>query len=451
MKQCLSLAAVLGGLVLISACSPASDLFSIEGDFSTDGQIDLTGAHIEIYSWVNDFTIATATIKDNSFSLSGVLQDDLPNIADVQVVTSDGEYIASEMMILEGGQSYSVMVRYVIETEDSPIVRLTVNGTGRHDRLISSWRNTDEYVTKAKSMSLLFREQQALPFSNDDRVREWMTAPGGPDTEHGQVLNWDDMSCSDYSGDFVSFQDRDRRRFENLEQTELSQQLNQIRSEVLQEVVDNSKDPIDILLATELGGLALGTSADEIKIEMDLLESLVDVFDSHVVESRISPRLSVLESWYAILKADEKLDLGTYMEDFELPNLQGELTSLESVLEEDQIEVVLIDFWSIWCRRCIRANDYYKLLYSVFADRGFEIIGVSLNDDSSEWVRTVRQRSWPWVNVNSTKGFEDPVISEGLGVLYLPKNFLVDRDGCILKRDLRPNEVRDFLNARLPE
>ncbi len=97
---------------------------------------------------------------------------------------------------------------------------------------------------------------------------------------------------------------------------------------------------------------------------------------------------------------------------------------------------VLVDFWASWCRPCRMENPNVVAAYNRFKDKGFTILGVSMDSNKDPWVAAIKQDNLTWTHVSDLKGWGNEV-----GKLYnvtgIPQNFLIDKDGKIVAKDLR--------------
>lgn len=109
-------------------------------------------------------------------------------------------------------------------------------------------------------------------------------------------------------------------------------------------------------------------------------------------------------------------------------------------------KVVLIDFWASWCRPCRIENPNVKRVYEKYAAKGFEILGVSLDRDQASWEKAISDDGLPWKHV-SDLGYWNNSAAQEYGVSGIPYTVLVDRDGKILDKGLRGEQ----LEARLAE
>jgi len=112
--------------------------------------------------------------------------------------------------------------------------------------------------------------------------------------------------------------------------------------------------------------------------------------------------------------------------DLSLPDLEGKTVSLS----EFKGKVVLLDFWASWCGPCRHNNPRLVKLYNKFHDKGFEIYGVSLDEDTKSWKKAVHIDKLRWVQVIDDKGWE-ATSNATYGIDFIPSSFLIDRNGVI--------------------
>lgn len=115
----------------------------------------------------------------------------------------------------------------------------------------------------------------------------------------------------------------------------------------------------------------------------------------------------------------------------------------ELALSDLRGQYVLIDFWASWCGPCRRENPnvvsaYRKYNKAKFKDgKGFEIYGVSLDNNHDRWVNAIKQDGLAWkYNVSDLKGWNSAGAAL-YGVRSIPSNFLIDPNGIIVAKNLR--------------
>ncbi len=122
--------------------------------------------------------------------------------------------------------------------------------------------------------------------------------------------------------------------------------------------------------------------------------------------------------------------------DFVLPQLNGTPLRLSAY----RGKVVLLDFWATWCDPCRAETPHFVELQQKHADRGLQVIGVSM-DDTSDPVRDFYQQ----FHMNYPVVMGDAKTGEAYGgVLGLPIIFLLDRDGRIVAKHMGSTKAQTF-------
>ncbi|WP_020570020.1 TlpA family protein disulfide reductase [Neolewinella persica] len=114
------------------------------------------------------------------------------------------------------------------------------------------------------------------------------------------------------------------------------------------------------------------------------------------------------------------------------PNPEGETISLESL----RGKVVLLDFWASWCGPCRRENPNVVKLYDKYKEKGFEILGVSLDKTKDRWVKAIADDKLTWLHISDLKGWQSEY-GRLYGVSSIPQTVLLDEEGKIIARNLR--------------
>ncbi|MBS0028566.1 redoxin domain-containing protein [Chitinophaga sp. 22321] len=97
---------------------------------------------------------------------------------------------------------------------------------------------------------------------------------------------------------------------------------------------------------------------------------------------------------------------------------------------------VLIDFWASWCGPCRGENPNVVKAYQQFKDKGFTILGISLDQDKEAWVKAIEADKLAWTQVSDLKFWKNAVALQ-YGIRSIPANLLLDKNGKIIARDLR--------------
>jgi len=103
---------------------------------------------------------------------------------------------------------------------------------------------------------------------------------------------------------------------------------------------------------------------------------------------------------------------------------------------------VLIDFWASWCGPCRAENPNVVKVYNQYKDRGFTILGISLDNEKAReaWLKAITKDQLTWTQVSDLKGWYNEVAAL-YSVKAIPQNFLIDPSGKIIAKNLRGGEL----------
>lgn len=130
--------------------------------------------------------------------------------------------------------------------------------------------------------------------------------------------------------------------------------------------------------------------------------------------------------------------------DLYLPDMYGNNQSLSALYGK----VVLVDFWMSTNADGRLNNGEMRKLYEQVNDRGFEIYQVSLDTQKALWVSAVQNQKLPWITVCDFKGQACPAVNL-YNIRSIPTNFLIDRTGNIVGRDLYGDKLVAEVNKLL--
>ena len=103
-------------------------------------------------------------------------------------------------------------------------------------------------------------------------------------------------------------------------------------------------------------------------------------------------------------------------------------------------KVVLIHYWATWCDVCKDDMAHIKELYAKDASRGFEVVGIALDDSPEPVKQFLRQNRFPWRQIHEPGGLDGRLANE-MGVMTLPLMILVDQKGNVVNDNIHATEL----------
>ena len=173
-------------------------------------------------------------------------------------------------------------------------------------------------------------------------------------------------------------------------------------------------------------------SSEEIKSNIQLLDSSLWK----------TPYVKVLEE---LAKTIEKVSIGKKAPDFIANDTLDNPIKLSDHLGKGY---VLLDFWAAWCGPCRRENPHVVQAYNKYKNKGFDIFAVSLDKSKEKWIQAIAKDNLTWTHVSDLL-YWDSEPAKLYGVRGIPANFLIDKDGVIVAKNLRGKELDDILGELL--
>lgn len=115
---------------------------------------------------------------------------------------------------------------------------------------------------------------------------------------------------------------------------------------------------------------------------------------------------------------------GSKVQDFTLHTPDGKPVKLADIAKGKKY--VYIDFWASWCGPCRRELPNVKKNYELYKDKGFEVLGISIDKREADWQKACKDEGLQWPS------FRDGEVADLFKVKSVPTIYLVDAEGTIV-------------------
>ncbi|MFM6938574.1 MAG: peroxiredoxin family protein [Aquirufa sp.] len=168
--------------------------------------------------------------------------------------------------------------------------------------------------------------------------------------------------------------------------------------------------------------------------EMALLEDIGERF------RKARPNHPQVKPFLENLKRIKGVSIGSDAPEIALPTPAGPIMRLSDL----RGKYVLIDFWASWCGPCRRENPNVIKTYATYKDKGFEIFGVSLDQEKAAWINAIAKDQLTWPHVSDLQ-YWNSVAAQAYQVSSIPMTFLLDPQGKVIAKGLRGDSLNQYL------
>jgi len=233
---------------------------------------------------------------------------------------------------------------------------------------------------------------------------------------------------------FQAYQQQGHPRLDSIAQAidAVFQEMQEAKRQfVLAFIEDNSNSLVALSAVQSLD------PAEDLGVYEEVAENLTATFPESDYVKKFKVQLVDIRSKQ---QAAGRTEIGAVAPEIVLKTPEGETIKLSDF----KGKVTMIDFWASWCKPCRMENPNVVKVYNKYKSKGFEIFGVSLDQDGEKWVEAIAQDGLTWKHGSELKFWQSSFVS-AYNLDGIPMTYLLDENGIIIAKGLRGEQLEQKL------
>ena len=224
-----------------------------------------------------------------------------------------------------------------------------------------------------------------------------------------------------------------RKKNDKKKQAKLETQMENVWNSEIESIRNHVLNNKNSSVSAYLAWSRLASSSD-----LKQLETIKNNFDTSLTKSIY---VKLLSNYVDKLKRSE---FGQPAIDFTMNTADGKPLQLSSLYGK----YLLVDFWASWCPPCRAENPNVVATYNMYKAKGFEILGVSFDNNREKWLKAIEDDKLTWNHVSDLTGWGNAA-GKLYGIRSIPANILLDPKGIIIAKNLRGKDLEKKLKEVL--
>ena len=178
----------------------------------------------------------------------------------------------------------------------------------------------------------------------------------------------------------------------------------------------------------------------------EMLKQVENDFPNTATAKKAEQAIASIKEGEEARKIQDALAVGSVFPDFDVKDLDGKPLAVANF----KGKVVMVDFWATWCGPCVQEVPNVAAVYQKYHDKGFAIIGVSLDreGDKSKVTSFTKEHNMPWQQFYDGKYWSNELAVK-YGVRSIPATFLLDGSGKIIAKNVRGEALEPAVKTAL--